>query len=155
MSPSRHLRPDDLPTVEQFLQKHHEEMTDEDEAEALRRITEFYADTRHLASAKHLFLGLHGRGALVPWIRTVVVTNLVATVLFMLPASKTLNVACVPTIRGIGFEKGTGPIVPAFVPSPFGEVVDYRPTFHETVGRFGIRAFGLLAFTRRRGHCPK
>jgi len=112
--------------------------------------TEFYADTRHVASARYLFLGLHGHHALVPWIWTALGMNLIATALFMLPASralKTLNAACVLAILGIWIEKGMGLIVPAFVPSPLGEIVEYNPTLHETLICFGIWAFGLLVYT--------
>jgi len=112
--------------------------------------TEFYADTRHLASTHYLFLGLHGHHALVPWIWTAIGMNLVATTLFMLPASRalpTLNTACVLAIVGIWIEKGMGLIVPAFVPSPLGEIVEYTPTLHETLICLGIWAFGLLVYT--------
>lgn len=112
--------------------------------------TEFYADTAHGASAHYLFLGLHGRNALVPWIWTAIGMNLSATALFMLPASRalpTLNVACVLAIVGIWIEKGMGLIVPAFVPTPLGEIVEYLPTLHETMVCLGIWAFGLLVYT--------
>ena len=49
----------------------------------------------------------------------------------MLPASrglKTLNAACVLSIVGIWIEKGMGLIVPAFIPTPLGEIVEYTPT---------------------------
>lgn len=112
--------------------------------------TEFYADTHHIASAQYLFLGLHGYNALVPWIWTAIAMNVVATTLFMLPLSralKTLNVACVLAIVGIWIEKGMGLIVPAFIPSPLGEIVEYSPTLHETMICLGIWAFGLLVYT--------
>ncbi|MCP5520080.1 MAG: polysulfide reductase NrfD [Verrucomicrobiales bacterium] len=112
--------------------------------------TEFYADTAHGASAHYLFLGLHGHNALVPWIWTAIVLNLLATALFMLPASRalpTLNAACVMAIIGIWIEKGMGLIVPAFVPTPLGEMVEYLPTLHETMVCLGIWAFGLLVYT--------
>ncbi|HOB99386.1 MAG TPA: polysulfide reductase NrfD, partial [Verrucomicrobiota bacterium] len=112
--------------------------------------TEFYADTHHIASAQYLFLGLHGYNALVPWIWTAVAMNVVATTLFMLPLSralKTLNIACVLAIVGIWIEKGMGLIVPAFIPSPLGEIVEYSPTPHETMICLGIWAFGLLVYT--------
>ena len=32
--------------------------------------TEFYTDSAHVASARYLYFGLHGRHALVPWIWT-------------------------------------------------------------------------------------
>lgn len=112
--------------------------------------TEFYTDSAHVASARYLYFGLHGRHALVPWIWVAMGMNLVAMVLLMLPASrglKTLNVACVLSIVGIWIEKGMGLIVPAFIPSPLGEIVEYRPTLHEIVVCLGIWAFGLLIYT--------
>ena len=112
--------------------------------------TEFYTDSAHVASAQYLFFGLDGQTALVPWIWTAIGMNLVATVLLVIPASrglKVLNVACVLAIVGIWIEKGMGLIVPAFVPTPLGEVVEYTPTLHETLICLGIWAFGLLYYT--------
>ncbi|MBM3892691.1 MAG: 4Fe-4S ferredoxin, partial [Verrucomicrobia bacterium] len=40
MSPLRHLTGEDLPSVEEFLQKHYKEMTPEEKAAALERIRE-------------------------------------------------------------------------------------------------------------------
>ncbi len=112
--------------------------------------TEFYTDSAHSASAHYLFLGLHGRTGLVPWIWTAIGFNAVATVLFALPASRalrTLNIACILAVMGIWIEKGMGLIVPAFVPTPLGEIVEYIPTAHEIMVCLGIWAFGLLLYT--------
>ncbi len=112
--------------------------------------TEFYADTRHIASAQYLFLGLGGKHALVPWIWTAIGMNVVATAIFVMPASRNvraLNIACVLAIVGIWIEKGMGLIVPAFIPTPLGEVVEYFPTWHETLVSLGIWGFGLLIYT--------
>ncbi|MGB9623654.1 MAG: sulfate reduction electron transfer complex DsrMKJOP subunit DsrP [Phycisphaerae bacterium] len=112
--------------------------------------TEFYTDSAHTASAHYLFFGLRGRSALVPWIWTAIGFNLAATVFFLLPASRalrTLNIACVLAILGIWIEKGMGLIVPAFVPTPLGEIVEYRPTLSEVLVCLGIWAFGLLLYT--------
>jgi molybdopterin-containing oxidoreductase family membrane subunit len=112
--------------------------------------TEFYTDSAHVASARYLYFGLHGQTALVPWIWTAVGMNLLATLLLVLPASqglRVLNVACILAIVGIWIEKGMGLIVPAFVPSPLGEIVQYVPTLHEIVICLGIWAFGLLLYT--------
>ncbi len=112
--------------------------------------TEFYTDSTHVASARYLYFGLHGRHALVPWIWTAIAFNLVATLLLVLPASRGLrwlNVAGVLAIVAIWIEKGMGLIVPAFVPTPLGEVVEYRPTGHEIMVCLGIWAFGLLLYT--------
>ena len=112
--------------------------------------TEFYTDSRHVASARYLYFGLAGHHALVPWIWTAIGMNLAATVLWVLPASrglKFLNAACVLSIVGIWIEKGMGLIVPAFVPTPLGEIVEYVPTAREIVICVGIWAFGLLLYT--------
>ena len=112
--------------------------------------TEFYTDSAHVASARYLYLGLHGKHALVPWIWTAIGMNAVATILLMLPASrglKVLNFACLLSIVGIWIEKGMGLIVPAFVPTPLGEIVEYVPTIHEILICLGIWAFGLLVYT--------
>jgi len=112
--------------------------------------TEFYTGAAHVASARYLYFGLHGRGALVPWIWTATAFNLAATLLLILPASRalrTLNAACALAIVGIWIEKGMGLIVPAFIPTPLGEIVEYQPTWHEVMVCLGIWAFGLLLYT--------
>jgi Ni/Fe-hydrogenase subunit HybB-like protein len=111
---------------------------------------EFYTDSLHVASAKYLYFGLHGHTGLVPWIWTAVAFNLTATVLLLLPLSKSLkwlDLACVLAIVGIWIEKGMGLVVPGFVPTPLGEIVEYTPTLNETLICVGIWAFGLLCYT--------
>ncbi|HNQ24714.1 MAG TPA: polysulfide reductase NrfD [Phycisphaerae bacterium] len=112
--------------------------------------TEFYTDSAHVASARYLYFGLAGRTALVPWIWTAVAFNLLATLLLVVPSSRglrVLNSACVLAIVGIWIEKGMGLIVPAFVPTPLGEIVEYYPTGREVLVCLGIWAFGLLLYT--------
>ncbi|MFH1417017.1 MAG: sulfate reduction electron transfer complex DsrMKJOP subunit DsrP [Planctomycetota bacterium] len=112
--------------------------------------TEFYTDSTHSASARYLYVGLHGHSALVPWIWTAIAFNVVATLLFVLPKSRamgTLNIACILAVLGIWIEKGMGLIVPAFVPTPLGEIVEYTPTLHEVLVCLGIWAFGALLYT--------
>ncbi len=112
--------------------------------------TEFYTDSAHLASSEYLYLGLHGRHALVPWIWTAIVLNALATLLLVLPATRglpLLNLTCVLCIVGIWIEKGMGLIVPAFIPTPLGEIVEYVPTLREVLVCLGIWAFGLLLYT--------
>jgi molybdopterin-containing oxidoreductase family membrane subunit len=112
--------------------------------------TEFYTDSAHVASAKYLFFGLHGHHALVPWIWSAIAMNTAALVLLYTPLSRKfmfLNAACALLILGIWIEKGMGLIVPAFIPSPLGEIVEYTPTLNEVLVTLGIWAFGLLVFT--------
>ena len=72
-------------------------------------------------------------------------------VVLFLPLAATrlpmLTVACVMLIIGIWIEKGMGLIVPAFIPSPLGEIVEYAPTVNETLICLGIWSFGLLLYT--------
>jgi molybdopterin-containing oxidoreductase family membrane subunit len=71
-------------------------------------------------------------------------------VLLLLPVSRSLkwlDVACVLAIVGIWIEKGMGLVVPGFIPSPLGEIVEYTPTLNETLICLGIWAFGLLCYT--------
>lgn len=112
--------------------------------------TEFYTDSAHVASARYLFFGLEGRHALVPWIWTAIGMNTVAMILLYTPLSRSrgfLNLACVLLIVGVWIEKGMGLIIPAFVPSPLGEIVEYTPTVNESLVALGIWAFGLLVYT--------
>jgi Ni/Fe-hydrogenase subunit HybB-like protein len=111
---------------------------------------EFYSGNLHVASSKYLYLGWHGHHALVPWIWTAIVFNLVAMFLLVLPLSKSLkslNVACVLCIVGIWIEKGMGLVIPGFIPTPLGQMVEYAPTPNETLVCFGIWAWGLLCYT--------
>jgi len=112
--------------------------------------TEFYAGGLHIASSKYLYLGLQGHHALVPWIWTAIAFNLTAMVLLVLPLSRSLkwlNLTCVLCIVGIWIEKGMGLVIPGFIPSPLGEIVQYTPSLNETLVCFGIWAFGLLCYT--------
>ena len=112
--------------------------------------TEFYTDSTHAASASYLWLGLHGKSALVPWIWTALVLNTFALVVLYTPAARKhtwLNVACIAMFIGIWIEKGMGLIIPGQVPSPLGEIVEYAPTLNEVLVSLGIWAGGLLIFT--------
>ncbi len=111
---------------------------------------EFYSGNLHVASSKYLYLGLHGYHALVPWIWTAIAFNLIAMVLLVLPVSRSLrwlNLTCVLCIVGIWIEKGMGLVIPGFIPTPLGEMMEYSPSLNETLICFGIWAFGLLCYT--------
>jgi len=111
---------------------------------------EFYAGGAHVASARYLFFGLHGHHELVPWIWTAITFNLIAMFLLILPVSRSLkwlNFTCVLCIIGIWIEKGMGLVIPGFIPTPLGEIVEYTPSLNETLISFGIWSFGLLCYT--------
>jgi len=111
---------------------------------------EFYSGNLHIVSSKYLFVGLHGHHALVPWIWTAIAFNLIAMVLLVLPLSRSLrwlNLTCVLSISGIWIEKGMGLVIPGFIPTPLGQIVEYSPSLNETLVCLGIWAAGLLAYT--------
>jgi len=111
---------------------------------------EFYTGNLHVASARYLYFGLHGHHALVPWIWTAMALNLVAMILLILPVSRSLkwlDLACALAIIGIWIEKGMGLVIPGFVPTQLGELMEYTPTLNETLICLGIWAFGLLCYT--------
>ena len=112
--------------------------------------TEFYTDSAHVAPAKYMFFGLNGASKLVPWIWLAVVLNITATLVLLSKKGMSLNwldMAAVFAIIGIWIEKGMGLVIPGFVPTPLGEVVEYAPTMNETLITMGIWAFGALIYT--------
>ncbi len=112
--------------------------------------TEFYAATVHVASASYLYFGLEGYHGLVGWIWTAIFLDFLGLGLLMTPLSRDinwLNIACFVSFIGIWIEKGMGLIIPGFVPSPLGQVVEYLPTVSETLICLGIWAFGALLYS--------
>lgn len=118
---------------------------------AVEMFTEFYSQTKHSGSIQYLFFGLKGFSALVPWIWTSIVLNLSAVLILTIHPlrrnRRLLNVACVLTIIGIWMEKGMGLVIPGFIPTPLGDIVEYIPTLHEIAVCLGIWAFGAIIFT--------
>jgi Ni/Fe-hydrogenase subunit HybB-like protein len=113
--------------------------------------TEFYNEGEHAASARYLFFGLEGHTALMPWIWTAVALLAVALLILMIHPLRRhpvyMNVAFVLTVIGVWIEKGMGLVIPAFVPTPIGEIYEYTPSATEIMVSLGIWAFGLLLFT--------
>ena len=112
---------------------------------------EFYTFTHHSLAAQYLFFGLEGHNSLVPWIWTAIALNVLGTLLFAFDPTKCnpryLMVAAISLFAGIWIEKGFGLIIPGFVPSPMGEVVDYTPSSLEILITLGVRATGILVVT--------
>jgi molybdopterin-containing oxidoreductase family membrane subunit len=55
--------------------------------------------------------------------------------------------ACVILFVAIWIEKGIGLVIPGFIPSPLGEIVEYTPTWVELGVTAGIWALGLFVLT--------
>lgn len=113
--------------------------------------TEFYNEGEDAVSARYLWFGLDGHVALRPWIWTAVIMLLIATLIGMIHRLRRhpffMNLACLLTVAGVWIEKGMGMVVPAFVPTPIGEIYEYAPSGTEISVTIGIWAVGLLLFT--------
>lgn len=116
--------------------------------------TEFYSGALHNASAKYLFFGLEHHGHfynnLVPWIWTAIGLECLSLVVLMTPlVQKRLlfNICCVMLIFAVWVEKGMGLLIPGFIPTPMGDIVEYDPTFNEIMVCVGIWAFGALIYS--------
>lgn len=112
---------------------------------------EFYWPSEHSQSAVYLFFGLHGKSALTPWIWTAIAMNVIATGVMTIHSARMchhlLYPACALLFVAIWIEKGMGLLVPGFIPSPLGEMVEYVPTWVEIAVTLGIWAMGLFVFT--------
>ena len=112
---------------------------------------EFYAPTHHSESAFYLFFGLHGKGALLPWIWTSISINVVATFILTIRRLREklsmLYLACGLLFVAVWIEKGFGLIVPGFIPGPWGKIAEYTPTLVEVGVTIGIWSMGAFIFT--------
>ncbi len=113
--------------------------------------TELYSFKHHAASMRYLLFGLNGHATLVPYIWTAMALDIFAATVFV---TKKLYVhkpvllsACAAAVVGVWVEKGMGLVIPGFVPSPLGEIVDYTPSFTEFCVSAAIWACGALVFT--------
>jgi molybdopterin-containing oxidoreductase family membrane subunit len=112
----------------------------------------FYSNIpEHMDHIKYLFVGLHGHGALVPWMWSSMALMVIGIILTVNPVTRrnetTLAVACAVIIAGTWIDKGLGMISGGFVPNPLHEVNEYAPTFPEIVITIGVYAIGALVLT--------
>lgn len=114
--------------------------------------TVFYANIpEHMDHIKYLFVGLHGHGALVPWMWTSMVLMLISIILLVNPITRknegVLTVACITTFVGTWIDKGLGMISGGFVPNPLHHVNEYFPTIPEILIALGVWATGFFILT--------
>lgn len=105
----------------------------------------------HTTHLKYLFVGLHGHGALVPWMWASMIFMVAGIVLTVTPATRknetSLAIACIVIIMGTWIDKGLGMISGGFVPNPMHEVNEYIPTMPEIGITLGVYAIGALVLT--------
>ncbi len=114
--------------------------------------TVFYSNIpEHMDHIKYLFVGLHGHGALVPWMWTSMGLMLISIILLVNPITRknegVLTVACIATFIGTWIDKGLGMISGGFVPNPLHHVNEYIPTIPEILIALGVWALGFFILT--------
>ncbi|MBI4951218.1 MAG: polysulfide reductase NrfD [Myxococcales bacterium] len=112
--------------------------------------SQFYSGARTPA-AHYLWVGLNGKHGLNPLIWTALVLNLATTLVWITPRfrknHRVVIATAALTMLGIWLEKGVGLVIPAFIPTPLGEVVEYWPNFGEILVSVGLAALGAFVFT--------
>jgi molybdopterin-containing oxidoreductase family membrane subunit len=77
--------------------------------------------------------------------------NIAATAALMIHPvrrnERLLMPACAILFVAIWIEKGMGLVIPGFIPSPLGEIVEYRPSLIEIMITLGVWALGFFVLT--------
>ena len=105
----------------------------------------------HTAHFEYLYLGLHGKNAMVPWMWASIFLMSIAVCLLIMPIFRknnlTLAFACICLFCGTWIDKSLGIIAGGFIPSPLHHVTEYFPSSHEIIISAGITAMGLFILT--------
>lgn len=114
--------------------------------------TAFYSNVpAHEHSLQHLYFGLHGHAAFVPWMWGSLVVGTGSVILLLVPRlrsnTRLLAAACIGLVASIWVDKGIGLVIGGFLPTPLEEIVSYVPTVTELQVTLGIWAIGLLVLT--------
>ncbi len=112
----------------------------------------FYSQIpEHMDHFKYLFMGLQGKGVLVPWMWASIALMVMGIILVVNPITRKneaiLAVACMVIIAGTWIDKGLGMISGGFVPNPLHQVNEYVPTFPEVMITLGIYSLGFFVLT--------
>lgn len=112
----------------------------------------FYSQIpEHMDHFKYLFMGLQGKGALVPWMWASMALMVAGIVLLVNPITRKnegiLAVGCIVIFLGTWIDKGLGMISGGFVPNPLHHVNEYVPTIPELAIAIGVWAIGFLVLT--------
>ncbi|NIO27699.1 MAG: menaquinol oxidoreductase [Candidatus Latescibacteria bacterium] len=114
--------------------------------------TALYSDLpHHMHHFEYLFMGLHGKSTLAPWMWVSGLLTVAAVVLLVIPKVRKqenlLAIICLAVIVSIWIEKGMGLIVTGFIPSPLGGITEYTPTGPEITITIGVYGIGFLILT--------
>lgn len=118
----------------------------------LEMFTVFYSRIpEEMEHFRYVYTGLEGDRHLASWMWVSVVLGLSSLLLLLVPAfrrrEKLLALAAALVFVSLWIEKGLGLIVGGFVPTAFGALPRYTPTFPETAIVAGVWAIGALMIT--------
>ncbi len=112
---------------------------------------EAYSNTEHRVFTDYLYFGIGEHNTIVPFGWTALLFDVIAFVLFLVPATRknfvTLNIGAVLIYFGVYIEKGIGLIIPGFTPDTLGEIYEYFPSLSEILITMGIFSIGFLIYT--------
>ena len=114
--------------------------------------TVFYSQLPdHMAHFQYLFVGLDGKGQLVPLMWFSIVGMTLAALFLVNPKFRknecTLAALCGLVIITTWLDKGLGLMTGGFVPNPMEQVIEYWPTMPEAIISLGVWAMGFLILT--------
>jgi Ni/Fe-hydrogenase subunit HybB-like protein len=114
--------------------------------------TVFYSQLPdHMAHFQYLFVGLDGKGQLVPLMWFSIVGMTLAGLFLVNPKLRknecTLAALCGLVIITTWLDKGLGLMTGGFVPNPLEQVIEYWPTAPEAIISLGVWAMGFLVLT--------
>jgi molybdopterin-containing oxidoreductase family membrane subunit len=114
--------------------------------------TVFYSQLPdHMAHFQYLFVGLDGKGQLVPLMWFSIVGMTLAALFLVNPKLRknecTLAALCGLVIITTWLDKGLGLMTGGFVPNPMEQVIEYWPTAPEAIISLGVWAMGFLILT--------
>jgi molybdopterin-containing oxidoreductase family membrane subunit len=105
----------------------------------------------HLHPFEYLFVGLHGKSVLAPWMWFSAFLTVCSVTLLLFPKVRRreglLASICVAVIVAIWIEKGMGLVVTGFIPTPLGKVTEYTPTGPEAMITLGVYGIGFFILT--------
>jgi molybdopterin-containing oxidoreductase family membrane subunit len=102
----------------------------------------------HMNHFAYLFVGLHGKGNLVPVMWIFAVLAAIAVIIMVNPKTRNspvyLPIGCAAAFFSLWIEKGVSLVVGGFIPSPLETITQYTPTLPEMSITLGVWAIGFL-----------
>lgn len=112
--------------------------------------TELFGGAEGSASMQYLLFGREGHYDVTGWVWLAVALHVGAALVLLTPLRshpRAFDLACVAGFIGVWIEKGMALVIPGFLPTPLGEMVEYQPSLTELSVCLGIWSLGGMVFT--------